>query len=1017
MGIYNILIVMSGVSDRYGRDLFFKINPIEIDDKITTDPVVDDKQSKSHKKKNARELLHAISNPANLDLAKSSLEVGRDIEEISLENFEEVDDRISDTAKESSILNYDMKIEFATFPDSQKNTITFDEFAGQDSTKPALRLASGHSSSSALSSVDHLDLSDITLEDSIADKEGITEFANNRDVLQEMAKQKPIPNTSMGNANSLEKELQRVRKDLASLQVIIKKHGISVSADIQTHADAASEYQDPIEVLEEISTLEEDIGIEEADDNTETDDIGSTTTDDIESTTTDDIESTTTDDSEITKVDDIENTATDDSEITKIDDIESTATDDIESKTTDDSEITKVDDIESKTTDDSEITKVDDIENTATDDSEITKIDDIEGTTTDDIESTTTDDSNALEHEEYAIGSVDAEGVTGTSDNEQSPHFYGHTDELNKREEEEMRHIISSKDLEALDRNSAHADKEVHIVDDTDVMENDDILLHIDATDHVHSDGIDALLSNSDYTLEEIISEDMHESEKPESSVAIAGNSSISEGDTDEYITSDTADIDTGVSHTDEFAENYAESVKIPDTEEKIDSANETEAVDSADDIQEKRQPTSIILEHINDTRDNTNAPPTDDADITPVAKSTDMSKTGDAVPLDEEADVFALDDDTDDSAALDDDTDDSAALDEEADVFALDDDTDDSAALDEEADVFALDDETDAGALDDDTDDSAALDEEADVFALDDETDDIAALDDDTDDSAALDEEADVFALDDETDDIAALDEEADVFALDDETDAGALDDDTDDSAALDEEADVFALDDETDTGALDDDTDDSAALDEEADVFALDDETDDIAALDEEADVFALDDETDAGALDDDTDDSAALDEEADVFALDDETDDSAALDDDTDDSAALDDETDDIVALDDETDDIVALDDETDDIVALDDDTDDIVALDDEQTETNIHDVTKEKDAVVHTSAVSKPQQSTTIKLNRVDSDELRTIVKYMDNLLEQLPEDTVEEFAHSKYFDIYERLFEDLEMKDF
>ena len=54
---------------------------------------------------------------------------------------------------------------------------------------------------------------------------------------------------------------------------------------------------------------------------------------------------------------------------------------------------------------------------------------------------------------------------------------------------------------------------------------------------------------------------------------------------------------------------------------------------------------------------------------------------------------------------------------------------------------------------------------------------------------------------------------------------------------------------------------------------------------------------------------------------------------------------------------------------------------------------------------------------IKLKKVSGDELRTIIKHMDNLLNKLPENTVEEFAHSKYFDIYERLFEDLEIKNF
>jgi pilus assembly protein FimV len=40
------------------------------------------------------------------------------------------------------------------------------------------------------------------------------------------------------------------------------------------------------------------------------------------------------------------------------------------------------------------------------------------------------------------------------------------------------------------------------------------------------------------------------------------------------------------------------------------------------------------------------------------------------------------------------------------------------------------------------------------------------------------------------------------------------------------------------------------------------------------------------------------------------------------------------------------------------------------------------------------------------------EIRTILRYMDQLLESLPEEKIEEFANSEYFDVYKRLFEEL-----
>lgn len=41
-----------------------------------------------------------------------------------------------------------------------------------------------------------------------------------------------------------------------------------------------------------------------------------------------------------------------------------------------------------------------------------------------------------------------------------------------------------------------------------------------------------------------------------------------------------------------------------------------------------------------------------------------------------------------------------------------------------------------------------------------------------------------------------------------------------------------------------------------------------------------------------------------------------------------------------------------------------------------------------------------------------DEIRSVLKYMDQLLENLPDDKIEEFANSEYFEVYRRLFEEL-----
>jgi hypothetical protein len=44
-----------------------------------------------------------------------------------------------------------------------------------------------------------------------------------------------------------------------------------------------------------------------------------------------------------------------------------------------------------------------------------------------------------------------------------------------------------------------------------------------------------------------------------------------------------------------------------------------------------------------------------------------------------------------------------------------------------------------------------------------------------------------------------------------------------------------------------------------------------------------------------------------------------------------------------------------------------------------------------------------------------EEIRSVLKYMDQLLESLPEDKIQEFARSEHFDIYRKLFEELELE--
>ena len=42
------------------------------------------------------------------------------------------------------------------------------------------------------------------------------------------------------------------------------------------------------------------------------------------------------------------------------------------------------------------------------------------------------------------------------------------------------------------------------------------------------------------------------------------------------------------------------------------------------------------------------------------------------------------------------------------------------------------------------------------------------------------------------------------------------------------------------------------------------------------------------------------------------------------------------------------------------------------------------------------------------------ELKSVLSYMDQLLESLPEDKIQEFARSEHFEVYKKLFEELEL---
>ena len=61
---------------------------------------------------------------------------------------------------------------------------------------------------------------------------------------------------------------------------------------------------------------------------------------------------------------------------------------------------------------------------------------------------------------------------------------------------------------------------------------------------------------------------------------------------------------------------------------------------------------------------------------------------------------------------------------------------------------------------------------------------------------------------------------------------------------------------------------------------------------------------------------------------------------------------------------------------------------------------------------TQVVEKPVATNTTSPTSKIQDDIKSVLVYMDQLLENLPEEKIEEFAKSEHFDTYKKLFSEL-----
>ena len=63
----------------------------------------------------------------------------------------------------------------------------------------------------------------------------------------------------------------------------------------------------------------------------------------------------------------------------------------------------------------------------------------------------------------------------------------------------------------------------------------------------------------------------------------------------------------------------------------------------------------------------------------------------------------------------------------------------------------------------------------------------------------------------------------------------------------------------------------------------------------------------------------------------------------------------------------------------------------------------------------SELEKEESKDTTAIDSALYNDIVTILKYMDNLLGELPEEKIKEFSASSYFDLYKEVFEKLDIK--
>lgn len=238
------------------RGVYIKSKPVDVNEVASEDEISDIEVLNTFDSNEENVVIDAISKPqTETDLSRSSLKIKQDIEAVSLEDFQDPTESQSDEQaapeEESVIANSNT----LTFVNSNKNTkLSFIDNALHSNDNDATETIVSSKKLRTVIANDDLDLSTVTLEESINDKESLTAFAKDSEQIDAYA----VAMDDSVDKQQVQEELQRVKQELNMLRNTLADNNTPVE-DMESVEDVES-----VEDIESVETIAEPVTLEQA---------------------------------------------------------------------------------------------------------------------------------------------------------------------------------------------------------------------------------------------------------------------------------------------------------------------------------------------------------------------------------------------------------------------------------------------------------------------------------------------------------------------------------------------------------------------------------------------------------------------------------------------------------------------------------------------------------------------------------------------------------------------------------